>query len=54
MKTVESTVAVPDGEFQSSILSLNQDLDFFESKYTAYKSSPNAKADDLISEFESK
>lgn len=52
----ELPITSPDDEFQT-VISLNQDLDFFESKYT-YKSnniSSNTKhSNDLLSEFESK
>ncbi|KAH9398451.1 hypothetical protein TYRP_019099 [Tyrophagus putrescentiae] len=53
-KANETAITSPDEEFQS-VISLNQDLDFFESKYS-YKNSSissNTKpSNDLISEFE--
>ena len=54
-KAIETVITPLDGEFQP-VFSLNQDLDFFESKYTYKNNSnsvPNAKSDDLISEFDS-
>lgn len=56
LKSNELPITSPDEEFQT-VISLNQDLDFFESKYTNKSnngSSSTKTSHDLLSEFESK